>query len=154
MGKKILRKKKRTRPSSSAAPRCGLCGKRGNLTRTPCCGNWICDDEHKYVMFSHARNSCYRNHARYTLCGQHFSEEHEGDWKDCPECRDGQETEWYVYYGTNEYNFEKLPNPPEYDPTHCSECGRVIRMGRETITTTSDGYICQDCTLRRLGHIF
>jgi hypothetical protein len=25
-------------------PRCGLCGKTGRLTRTPCCGNWICDD--------------------------------------------------------------------------------------------------------------
>ena len=23
-----------------------------NLTKTECCGNWICDDEHKYVMFS------------------------------------------------------------------------------------------------------
>ena len=22
----------------------------------------------------------------------------------------------YVYYGTNEYNFETLPNPPEYEP--------------------------------------
>ena len=31
-------------------PRCGLCGKNKNLTETECCGNWICDDEHKYLM--------------------------------------------------------------------------------------------------------
>jgi hypothetical protein len=26
----------------------------------------------------------------------------------------------YLWYGTNEYNFEKLPNPPAYEPTKCS----------------------------------
>ena len=45
-------------------PRCGLCGKTKNLTKTECCGNWICDDEHKYVMLSYARNSCYRKPLR------------------------------------------------------------------------------------------
>jgi hypothetical protein len=47
--------------------RCGLCGETKKLTRTLCCVNLICDDEDKYVMFSYARNSCHRNHDRYTL---------------------------------------------------------------------------------------
>src|SRR3990172_3143759 len=92
-------------------PKCGLCGKTKKLTKTECCGQWICDDEDKYVIFSYARNSCYRNHRRYTLCAHHHAEEHGDDWKDCPECRNGFETEIYVYYGTNEFNFQKLENP-------------------------------------------
>ena len=60
-----------SRNKISDQPRCGLCGKTKNLTKMECCGNWICDDEHKYVMFSYARNSCHRNHLRYTLCGYH-----------------------------------------------------------------------------------
>ena len=107
-------------------PRCGLCGKTKALTKTECCDQWICDDEHKYVLFSYARNSCYRNHRRYTLCGYHYVEEHQGHWKECPECPDDIETEMYVYYGTNEYNFEKLENPPEYEPTRCAQCASVI----------------------------
>ena len=35
-------------PAPKAKPRCGLCGKRGNLTKTECCGQWICDDEDNY----------------------------------------------------------------------------------------------------------
>ena len=88
-------------------PRCGLCGKTRKLTKTECCGQWICDDEDKYIIFSYARNSCSRNHRRFTLCGYHYTEEHEGNWKDCPECRNSFETEIYVYYGTNEYNFRE-----------------------------------------------
>jgi hypothetical protein len=105
-----------------------LCGKTGKLTRTECCGQWICDDEDCYVLFSYARNSCYRNHSRHTLCAYHYNEGHSGDWKTCPKCRQDfqQEMEMYVYYGTNEYNFERLPNPPKYQPTHCSRCGATI----------------------------
>src|SRR3989338_8005647 len=71
----MTRAKKGTSRKSAPKPRCGLCGKTRNLTKTECCGNWICDDEHKYVIFSYARNSCYRNHRRYTLCGSHHAEE-------------------------------------------------------------------------------
>ena len=35
---------------------------RATRTDTPCCNNWICDDEDQYVLFSYAHNSCYRNH--------------------------------------------------------------------------------------------
>ena len=132
--------------SSADKPRCDLCGKTKNLTKTECCGNWICDDEHKYVMFSYARNSCYRNHRRYTLCGYHHAEEHEGHWKDCPECRNSFETEMHVYYGTNEYNFEKLENPPLYEPTKCSKCGVIIKLGTDGYTISGNEYWCEECS--------
>jgi hypothetical protein len=127
-------------------PRCGLCGKTGNLTKTECCDNWICDDEDQYVLFSYARNSCYRNHSRYTLCGFHYNEEHPGDWKSCRKCRDSIETEMYVYYGTNEYNFEKLPNPPKYKPTRCSKCNAVIVLSQGGYSTRGNEYFCGQCT--------
>jgi len=33
---------------------CGLCGNTNtnDLTLTECCNQWICDDEHTYVLFS------------------------------------------------------------------------------------------------------
>jgi hypothetical protein len=129
--------------------RCGLCGRTANLTKTECCGNWICDDEHKYVMFSYARNSCSRNHRRLTLCAYHHAEGHSGDWKDCAECRESFKTEMYVWYGTNEYNFEKLPNPPEFEPTKCSDCGKVIRLGEEGYSMQGDKCWCDRCSARR-----
>jgi hypothetical protein len=126
-------------------PRCGLCGKTANLTKTPCCGQWICDDEDQYVPFSYARNSCHRNHSRFTLCSHHHAEEHGGRWQECPKCREAFKTEMYVWYGTNEYNFEKLENPPEYEPTLCSRCGRVINLGEDGYTTKGEDYWCEKC---------
>jgi len=144
------KKKRSGRQRKPTGTRCGLCGKTENLTKTECCGNWICDDEHTYVMFSYATNSCSRNHGRYTLCAYHHMEGHHGDWKDCAECRDSFETEMYVWYGTNEFNFEKLPNPPEYEPTHCADCGKVIRLGEESHSTCGDDYWCERCTAKRM----
>ncbi|MBN2130292.1 MAG: hypothetical protein JW741_12390 [Sedimentisphaerales bacterium] len=135
--------KKGARPPK---PACGLCGSTKRLTRTECCGNWICDDEHEYVMFSYARNSCYRNHRRYTLCGFHHAEGHEGRWQDCDKCRETFETEMYVHYGTNEYNFETLPNPPAYEPTKCHTCGQVIVLGDGGYSTKGGDYFCQNCS--------
>ena len=132
-------------------PRCGLCGKTGRLVRAECCGNWVCDDEHKYTLFSYARNSCHRNHRRYTLCGMHHGEGHEGDWKTCAQCREMMEPEMYVYHGTNEYNFEVLPNPPAYKPTHCGTCGRVIVLSEGGYSCGAGGYRCMKCTERELG---
>lgn len=126
-------------------PRCGLCGKAGKLVRTECCGNWICDDEHKYELFSYARNSCHRNHRRYTLCGYHHAEGHVGDWKTCKECRTSFEAEMVVWFGTNEYNFEKLPDPPPYKPKKCSGCGVVIKLGTDAHTQSGDEYWCGEC---------
>lgn len=131
--------------SSADRPKCGLCGKTKKLIQTECCGNWICDDTDKYVLFSYAHNSCYRNHDRYTLCSFHYHEGHSGHWQDCEECRQSFKTEIYVYYGTNEYNFEKLQNPPAYDPTLCSICGKIINLGEDAYTMTEEEYLCEEC---------
>lgn len=145
---------KSTSKPKTDKPRYGLCGKTKNLTKTECCGNWICDDEHKYVMFSYARNSCSRNHSHYTLCAYHYNEEHKGDWKDCKECRKSFETEMYVWYGTNEYNFEKLPHPPAYQPTQCSQCGVNIKLGTDGYTRWKDEYWCEKCSAKERGKGF
>lgn len=141
---------KKTSKPRSGKRRCGLCGKTGKLVKTDCCGNWICDDEHKYVLFSYARNSCHRSHSRYTLCAYHYNEGHKGDWKDCEECRASFETEMYVWYGTNEYNFEKLPNPPSFEPTHCSKCGVIIRLGADGHTRSGGEYWCEACAAKEM----
>ena len=142
----MRKQKKRASRKPSIGPRCGLCGKRGKLTKTECCGNWICDDEDKYVLFSYARNSCHRNHRRFTLCGFHHTEGHSGHWKDCTLCREGTETEMYVYYGTNEYNFEKLENPPVYEPTKCTKCGAIIVLSHGGYSIKGDESWCGRCS--------
>jgi len=135
-----LNKEKKNRP------RCGLCGKQKNLTKTDCCDNWICDDSHKYVVFSYARNSCYCNHDRYTLCAFHFHEGHKGSWQTCLKCRNSFDTEDYVDLGTNECNFEKLRNPPSFEPTKCVLCRRVIDRANEGYTIRPDrSFVCEQC---------
>jgi hypothetical protein len=141
------------RKATQRRPACGLCGKTTNLTKTECCGQWICDDEDEYVVFSFARNSCHRNHRRNTLCGFHHAEGHAGRWQDCQECRDAFETEMYVWYGTNEYNFEKLPNPPSYEPTRCHACGRVIVLSEGGYSVSGGNYFCRECTAEEVGEL-
>jgi hypothetical protein len=51
----------------------------------------------------------------------------------------------YVYYGTNEYNFEKLANPPAYEPTKCSRCGKVIVLSEEGYSISVGEYRCELC---------
>ncbi|MFH0752642.1 MAG: hypothetical protein V1914_03535 [archaeon] len=138
--------KQKAEENSKDCPSCKLCGKKGKLTKTRCCGQWICDDADQYVLFSYAQNSCYRNHDRYTLCSYHYHEGHEGDWKECLECRKAFETEMYVWYGTNEHNFEKLPNPLKYRPTRCSKCKKVIRLGEEGYSRVGSRYLCSRCS--------
>ena len=135
-------------------PRCGLCGSTTKpLTQTGCCAQWICDDTDDYVLFSYARNSCYRNHDRYTLCSYHHNEGHTGKWQDCEKCRADFDTETYVYYGTNEYNFEKLPNPPAFEPTHCAECGKVISLSKDGYSMSAGKYYCDHCTAKRMRQV-
>jgi hypothetical protein len=148
MSKKPRASKRAAKSRTSAdQPRCGLCGKTDRLTKTECCDQWICDDEQDYVLFSYAHNSCYRNHSRYTLCAYHFNERHSGDWQTCAECRkEFRDTlEMYVYYGTNEYNFEKLKKPPKYKPTHCSRCGAVIVLSEGGYSQSGYEYLCGAC---------
>ncbi|MCP4712349.1 MAG: hypothetical protein GY869_27320 [Planctomycetes bacterium] len=146
MAKEKTKKRKTGRRRTVA--KCGLCGATDNLIKTECCDQWICDDEDQYVMFSYARNSCYRNHSRFTLCGYHHVEDHPGDWKNCPKCREDIETEMYVYFGTNEYNFEKLKNPPAYQPKKCSQCGSAIVVSEGGYSQRGDEYWCAKCTAK------
>ena len=98
------------------------------------------------TSFFHMRaNSCYRNHRRHTLCGGHFTEAHQGKWQDCPKCREAVPTEMYVYYGTNEYNFETLPNPPAFEPTRCSKCNKVIKLSEGGYSVVGGEHRCMDC---------
>jgi len=60
----------------------------------------------------------------------------------------------YVYYGTNEYNFEKLTNPPAFEPTRCAQCGKVIKLGEDGYSRKGDKYSCMDCTSPELQGVF
>lgn len=102
-------------------------------------------------MFSYARNSCSRNHRRYTLCGYHHGAGHAGDWRECAECRDEFEAEMYVYYGTNEHNFVKLENPPAFEPTLCSACGERLNLGKGGYALVRGEYVCLTCMARELN---
>jgi hypothetical protein len=52
----------------------------------------------------------------------------------------------YVYYGTNEHNFEKLEDPPAYEPTKCAKCNAVIILGEEAYSMWGEDYFCEKCT--------
>ncbi len=150
----VARNRAKKQAARADKPRCGLCGSTTKpLTHTPCCNNWICDDEENYVMFSFARNSCSRNHDRYTLCSSHYHEQHAGRWQDCAKCREGFETEMYVYYATNEYNFDKLENPPAFEPTHCAECDTIIDLGNDGYSMAEGKYFCVKCGNKRMRKI-
>ena len=136
----------KTLPKPKVKPQCGLCGKKTKLIQTPCCGQWICNDQQNYVLFSYAHNSCQRNHDRFTLCSSHYHEKHKGDWKTCAKCKKNFETEMYVWYGTNEYNFEKLENPPNYELTKCAQCGKVIALGTDGYSMNGGKYFCWNCS--------
>lgn len=148
--KKKMAKKTIAKATSSAqlksGPACELCGKRKNVMQTQCCGHWICDDEENYVMFSFARNSCDRNHRRYTLCGSHFSEGHSGRWQDCKKCREGFKPEMVAYYGTNEFNFEKMEDPPTFEPTKCAKCKKRIDLGHDGYSMRGSEHFCMRCS--------
>ena len=127
---------------SVSKKKCGLCGStKKKLTKTPCCGNWICDDVHMYQIFSYAKNSCYRNHDRYTLCSTHYHEGHTGRWQDCKKCKDDIDLPNYNYFGTNEYNFEVLENV-EKCIMSCVNCGFTTDSMEDFAYQTSKGYYC------------
>jgi hypothetical protein len=132
---------------------CGLCGKTKDLTKTPCCDQWICDDEHKYVLFSYATNSCYRNHDRYTLCASHHREGHQGKWPSCQRCKDEYPVENYADFGTNDFNFEKLPNPPEISIT-CVHCGFKSGTVQDFACQTSRGWFCGKEECQKAAMVF
>jgi len=100
-------------------------------------------------MISYSRKICSRNHRRFTLCGHHHTEQHKGDWKTCKKCREDfeHELEMYVWYGMNEYNFEKLPNLPAFKPTYCSKCGERIVLPDGGFSVLCGVYRCDNCPI-------
>ncbi len=100
------------------------------------------------MLFSFDTNSCSRNHRRYTLCGLHHVEEHEGPWQQCKACFDALEPEMYAFYGTNDFNFEVLKEPPAFKPTRCSVCAGVIRLATDGYAMKGREYLCQPCALK------
>lgn len=60
----------------------------------------------------------------------------------------------YVWRGTNEYNFEKLENPPEYELTNCVKCGRRIVLGEEGYSIMNGEYNCERCTALERPELF
>ncbi len=56
------------------------------------------------------------------------------------------ELEMYVWYGTNEFNFDKLENPPKFKPTYCAGCGEVIRLPDGGYTSLRNIYVCEECS--------
>ena len=124
---------------------CGLCGKKTNLTKTKCCNNWICND----IELPKSK-SCHRKHMSYTVCAAHYREGHSGDWKSCKKCAELWEKEDYVWYATNEYNFEKLENPPEYEPTRCSGCNKILDLINEVVIRGANKKkYCLKCEMKK-----
>lgn len=133
----------------SSMRKCGICGGTKNLLKTECCKNWICDLDIE-ISSSH-RKRCYKKHSRFTLCGFHYNEGHFGHWQNCEECRSQFETEMYVYYGTNKYNFEKLESSSQFEPTKCHACAKVISLSEDSYSRAGSVYYCQECTAKRFN---
>ena len=139
----------------TASDCCGICGKSdGPLMRTECCGNWICDNEDEYVMFSYSRQQCARSHRRYTTCGSHYGNGHSGDWRTCKKCADDRHGEAKSWYSTNGYNFT-----PGLDSDYpkgqmvteaCGNCGGRIATGFEGHSfSTKDGKVVPTCCFKK-----
>ncbi len=59
----------------------------------------------------------------------------------------------YVWYGTNEYNFEKLENPPAFEPIHCAECQCIIHLGEDGHVWSNDKYYCARCAAKQFPDV-
>ena len=92
------------------------------LTRTNCCNNWICNDEHTYKLNTFSLHSCMRNHSKYTICALHYSNNHKGEWKKCQKCIGEYDKNVYNDRCTNKYNFE-TNNAVKKEKIFCCNCG-------------------------------
>jgi len=126
---------------------CAVCGKTGKMALSACCNKPMCVEAPKRSK-RYRNKSCYEGHARYTLCASHHTEGHSGDWKNCRKCIESCEAEMYNWYGTNEYNFDKLPKLLEYEPAICKHCGKVISLVNDGYSGFKGDYTCWDCLLK------
>lgn len=52
----------------------------------------------------------------------------------------------YEYYGTNEFNFERLDERLDYRAQTCADCGAVIELSKGGYAVQPDGkYLCAEC---------
>ena len=98
---------------------------------------------------TYGRESCRRNHDRYSLCANHLNEKHTGPLRTCRPCRDVRPfVEDYVWRYTNVYNFlpDRLEHPPAFAPMHCRECGVVVYVNCDS-HTRKPGHVmvCEEC---------
>ena len=116
--------------------------------QTECCNRPVCDSSKTEEDTSHILDICSRNHREYTLCGLHIKEHHEEtcDWRECSKCKEHlRHLERYVGYGSSRYNFKgDWLDPPTFEPTHCAQCGEMIKLNTVAFIEKADGMIiCQ-----------
>lgn len=52
----------------------------------------------------------------------------------------------YVWFGTNQFNFETLPNPPTFRPKFCDTCHKPVKQNTESYSPNhSGGVTCGPC---------
>ena len=136
----------------SSGTYCGLCGKQGSLKLPRCCNRPVCDDEATYQLISHARNSCARDHSKYTICHLHNLNEHSDatcHWRDCKECREFflPDLESYVSAGTSAFNFAEdlWEDPPRFEPTLCTRCEKVVKLNCDEYSVKGGKILCWEC---------
>lgn len=137
----------------SKQKKCTLCNRSQYILKTQCCKNWICDDYEDYKTFSLKKKSCLVNHYRFTICGYHYNNSHSGHWQVCDKCQKSLETEIYVWYGTNQFNFEKLKIIPAYTSKKCIKCQRIIHLAVEPYTVLEGKYTCFHCLALEEGFL-
>ena len=59
---------------------------------------------------------------KYTICGTHYQDEHQGDWKKCKKCKTDREKALYDDHATNKFNFE-TKSVVKKDKILCCNCG-------------------------------
>eukprot|EP01133_Synstelium_polycarpum_P012996 gene12996-15287_t len=157
----------------SSEKKCHICGQQPSrnlkLTRTECCGNWVCDNEDQYQLFSGSRDFCGRSHAKYTICGtkSHTARKHQSpDWRTCQQCKveppekgmlaglfgGPPSKESSLYFGTNGYNFMPMLNVPYNRVTvDCGRCKRAFLSYIEgsSLTMGDNTIICPECEGKR-----
>ena len=133
---------------------CFLCGAGSSevkLGYTDCCNAVACANEHEYELMSYSRDHCRRSHSKYTRCGQHKGENHEGDWRECQQCADMYPAEGGSRKFSLTNGFNMTPAPESCLPKgsmltyKCSGCPRRILDGYDSTTTNSGGIFCMSC---------
>jgi hypothetical protein len=86
---------------------CSFCGDdTAPLVKTLCCERLICCDT-SYLSYQ-GGGYCQFEHESESICHFHYNEKHEGEWRDCGECRG--------FFGENEFKriAEDRMNTPHY----------------------------------------